>query len=172
MYKFAFDKSLNLYLTIMKRIFLIAIAAMLLFPAITQAQRAIGLRFGGGNGVGTEISFQTPFDRNRAEIDLGFGSHSHYRFWSLTGLYQWVMPIDGGFYWYLGVGPTIGNWETRRGYYDDDGLFLAAALNAGVEYNFTEIPLQISIDTRPELGIVNRWESFGFGLALGIRYRF
>ncbi len=163
----------------MKKILFLAFTALLFFPVIAEAQlnnRAIGLRLGGGIGYGTEISYQQPFERNRAEIDLGFGSHSDWRYWNLTGIYQWVRPIESGFYWYLGVGPSLGSWSAKHDYddYDEDdgGIFLAAVLNAGIEYNFTEIPLQLAIDTRPELGIANARDSFGFGLALGIRYRF
>lgn len=157
----------------MKKLFVLVLGIMLMVPAISKAQggKALGLRFGGGVGYGTEISFQTPFDRNRGELDLGFGNRGDFSFWNLTGLYQWVMPIESGFYWYLGIGPSLGNWAYD--YNNDTGVYLAAALNAGIEYNFSEIPLQISIDTRPELSFVNPPDdAFGFGLALGLRHRF
>ncbi|MFO8000818.1 MAG: hypothetical protein R6U46_06205 [Marinilabilia sp.] len=158
----------------MKKVFIILVAGLLALPALTQAQngdRAIGLRFGGGIGYGTEFSFQAPFSGNRAELDLGFGNRGDFSYWNLTGLYQWVMPIESGFKWYLGLGPSIGNWNHND--LSDSEVYLAAALNAGIEYNFSEAPLQLSIDTRPELSLVNPPDDpFGFGLALGIRYKF
>ncbi len=158
----------------MKKSGIIILFFLLTLPVISMAQRgdnAIGLRFGGGVGYDTEITFQTPFDSNRAELDLGFGSRGDFSYWKLTGVYQWVMPIESGFYWYLGVGPSLGSWSHDD--LDDSGVFLAAALNAGIEYNFSEVPLQISIDTRPELSFVNPPDDpFGFGLALAVRYRF
>lgn len=158
----------------MKKTGLILFVLLMAIPAISMAQRgnhAIGLRFGGGVGYDTEITFQTPFDNNRAELDLGFGGRGHFNYWKLTGLYQWVMPIESGFYWYLGVGPSVGSWAHDD--LDDSGIFMAAALNAGIEYNFSEVPLQVAIDTRPELSFVNPPDDpFGFGLALSLRYRF
>ena len=158
----------------MKKTLIILVAGFLALPALVKAQtgdQAIGLRFGGGIGYGSEISFQTPFKTDRAELDLGFGGRNNYSYWNLTALYQWVMPIESGFNWYLGVGPALGNWS-----HDDNnttGVYLAAALNAGIEYNFSEAPLQISIDTRPELSLVNPPDDpFGLGLSLALRYRF
>ncbi|ASB49223.1 MULTISPECIES: hypothetical protein [Marinilabiliaceae] len=157
----------------MKKAVFVILACMLIIPAVSNAQgRAIGLRFGGGNLVGAEISYQTPFNGDRLELDLGIKSSSHWSHWSLTGIYQWVWQIEGGFYWYAGVGPSIGNRSYSGPGYRDDGMFLAAALNAGVEYNFEEIPLQLSVDIRPELGLINTYDRGVFSLALGVRYRF
>ena len=134
---------------------------------------AIGLRLGGGSNIGAEISFQTPFLSDRAEIDLGWGGGGDWVSWKLTGLYQWVMPIESGFYWYLGVGPSIGSWE----YIGDnlknkkEGVSLSAALNGGAEYRFSEIPIQISLDVRPEIPLIYRG-TYGWWLAVGVRYRF
>jgi len=157
-----------------KTLIIFLMAGFLALPALAKAQtgdQAIGLHFGGGIGYGTEISFQTPFKKDRAELDLGLGNRNDYSYWNLTGLYQWVMPIESGFNWYLGAGPSLGNWS-----HDDNnnsGVYLAAALNAGIEYNFSEVPLQISIDTRPELSLVNPPDDpFGWGLSLALRYRF
>jgi hypothetical protein len=159
----------------MKKVLIIAVAAFLIFPFSGEAQRgggsALGLRFGGGIGYGSEVSFQTPFNNNRAELDLGFGGRGDFSYWNLTALHQWVMPIESGFYWYLGLGPALGNWAHNTN--SSTGVYVAAALNAGVEYNFAEVPLQISIDTRPELSLVNPpTDPFGFGMALALRYKF
>lgn len=157
----------------MKKIAIFAVALMLLMPALSFGQnQAIGLRLGGGNLVGAEVSFQTPFGRDRAELDLGWGGNSEWAYWSLTGLYQWVFPIESGFYWYVGVGPALGSTNYSGPHTKNDGLYLALALNAGAEYNFSEIPLQLAIDTRPELPVANTDINNWFGLALAVRYRF
>ncbi|MBZ4675790.1 MAG: hypothetical protein JG782_409 [Anaerophaga sp.] len=159
----------------MKKIVIIMVAVFLAIPSISEAQYgdyAIGLRFGGGIGHDEEITFQTPFNSNRGELDLGLGGRKNYSYWKLTGIYQWVMPIESGFFWYLGVGPGLGSWADDDNS-DDSGIYLTAALNAGIEYNFSEIPLQISIDTRPELSLTDTPDdAFGLGLALALRYRF
>ncbi|WP_026474077.1 hypothetical protein [Alkaliflexus imshenetskii] len=158
----------------MKKLGLIALVFLLLAPiaSVAAQDRAIGLRFGGGNFVGAEISYQTPFGRDRLELDLGIKSTNHWSYWNLTGIYQWVMPIEAGFNWYLGLGPSLGNSSYSGPYERKDGVYLALALNAGIEYNFAEIPLQLSIDTRPELVLVDVDSRGWFGLALGVRYKF
>ncbi|TAJ13266.1 hypothetical protein DMA11_09480 [Marinilabiliaceae bacterium JC017] len=160
----------------MKRLLLgIVFVLGLSFASMAQSSdRNIGLRLGGGHGFGAEISYQQPFEYNRIEVDLGWGSSSHWNGWGLTGLYQWVMPIESGFNWYLGVGPSLGYWSEKDEDkdIDDQGMYLAAAGDIGIEYNFTEIPIQISLDARPELGLINRWDAFDMSLGFSIRYRF
>jgi len=158
----------------MKRFSLIIIAFLFFIPTVMTSQdRAIGLRFGGGNFFGAEISYQGPFNRDRKELNLGMGSSSDWTYWTLNGLYQWVFPIEQGFNWYVGLGPTIGNLSYRGNDHDiSNEIYLALALNGGIEYNFSEVPLRISIDARPELAIVNADSAGMLGLALGVRYRF
>ena len=75
--------------------------AIILSANIVDAQianHAIGLRLGGGDGFGTEISYQHGLnDLNRLEFDLGMHNGNHYNAWGLAGIYQWVWNIDGGF---------------------------------------------------------------------------
>ncbi|MEN8789577.1 MAG: hypothetical protein ABF295_08665, partial [Flavobacteriaceae bacterium] len=56
----------------------------------------------------------------------------------------------------------------------DGGLFVFAAGDIGVEYDF-DIPLLLSLDFRPEIGILGYddfSDNFDFDIALGIRYQF
>ena len=150
--------------------------AFILLANIANAQvanHAIGLRLGGGDGYGTEISYQHGLsDRNRLEFDLGMHSSNHYNSWGLSGLYQWVWNIDGGFNWYAGVGGRIGSWSWDKDYpADNGGLFLAAAGDIGIEYAFP-IGIQLSLDARPQLGLINHGDSFQNSVAFSIRYQF
>ena len=90
----------------------------------------------------------------------------------MSGIHQWVWNIDGGFNWYAGFGAGIGNVDVKN-FDDDDGLFVNAVGNIGVEYNF-DIPLLISLDFRPEIGLVNDFgnNDFDLDIALGLRYQF
>ena len=137
------------------------------------SSNAIGLRFGDNDGFGAEISYQHKIkDSNRLEFDLGFRDNKNFDIWKLTAVYQWIWSIDGGFNWYAGFGGGIGNVDVK-GFDSDDGLFVNAAGNVGVEYNF-EIPLLLSIDFRPEFGIVNDFgdNDLGVDIALSLRYQF
>ena len=84
--------------------------------------------------------------------------------------------LDGNFNWYYGVGGGLGSVDFDYPGLDDDndGLFVFAAGDIGVEYDF-DIPLLLSLDFRPEIGLVGYDgfdNDFDFDIALGIRYQF
>lgn len=138
------------------------------------ADNALGLRLGGANGYGAEVSYQRAVGNyaNRLEFDLGWRNDSHYKAYKLVGLYQWVWNLEDRFNWYVGAGAGIGNVDDNRIDYND-GAFLLAAGDIGIEYNF-EIPLVISLDLRPEIGI-NDYKAihdFAPDIAVGLRYQF
>ncbi|MEL0642823.1 hypothetical protein V6251_00420 [Olleya sp. Ti.3.14] len=158
----------------MKKYFLFAFA-IFGFATITYAQdisdNAIGLRLGDSDGFGAEVSYQRALgDNNRLEVDLGWRSGSAYDGFKLAGLYQWVWVLDGDFNWYAGVGGGVGSYSFDNKAFDDE-TFVFAAGDIGIEYNF-DIPLQLSLDFRPELGFGDYRDDLDFDIALGIRYRF
>ena len=158
----------------MKKLFLLTIT-FIGFTLVSNAQdispNAIGLRLGDSNGFGTEISYQRALnDNNRLEFDLGWRSGNSYDGFKLVGLYQWVWNLDGNFNWYAGAGGGIGSYGYDNPAYDDE-TFLLAAGDIGIEYNF-DIPLQLSLDFRPELGFGNYNNDLDFDIGLGIRYLF
>ncbi|WP_375242169.1 hypothetical protein [Lacinutrix sp.] len=138
------------------------------------SKNAIGLRIGDNDGFGGEISFQRALGKNnRLELDLGIRSGNNYDGFKLTGLYQWVWQLEGDFNWYAGAGGGIGNYsyELPTPLKDESETFLFAAGNVGIEYNF-DIPIQLSLDVRPEIGFGDFRNDLDFDLALGVRYRF
>jgi hypothetical protein len=139
------------------------------------SQNAIGLRIGDGDGFGTEISYQRALSgNNRLEVDLGIRSGDNYDGFRLTGLYQWVWNLDGNFNWYAGVGGGVANYDYDvdiPGFDDDGETFIYAAGQLGIEYNF-DIPLMLSLDTRPTIGFGDFNDDLDFDIALGIRYQF
>lgn len=154
----------------------------LIVQAQNISEHSLGLRLGDSDGFGAEISYQKSIGRlNRAEFNLGFRDSREFDAFKLTGVYQWMYPIDGGFNWYYGVGGGLGNADfepipnNSNGFSDtNDGLFVFAAGNLGVEYDF-DIPLLISLDIRPEIGLIgfNGFDNnFLFDVAIGLRYQF
>lgn len=141
------------------------------------SDHALGLRLGDSDGFGAEISYQKSIARsNRVEVDLGWRDSRNFDAFKLTGIYQWVRILDGNFNWYYGVGGGLGSVDFDPGFPvdDDGGLFLFAAGDIGIEYNF-DIPLLLSLDFRPELGLTGYdgfSDNFDFDIALGIRYQF
>lgn len=163
----------------MKRQMWILVGLYMLTASAALAQNsnlhALGLRFGGGDGVGTEISYQQFIGGpNRLEFDLGIYNDGWNDGFKATVLYQWMHPLVDGFDWYVGAGGGIGSRDIDNNHpvFDDDdgeGMFIDAAGVLGLEYNFP-IPLQLSLDLRPEIGLIN--DDFDMGFGLGVRYSF
>lgn len=164
----------------MKKLFLLAIT-VLGFTFATNAQEiaenAIGFRLGDSDGFGAEISYQRALgDNNRLELDLGLRSGNNFDGFKLAALHQWVWLLDGNFNWYAGVGGGIASYSFDRvpSGFDDSETFIFAAGDIGIEYNF-DIPLQLSLDFRPEIGFGDKVygnDDLDFDIALGIRYQF
>jgi len=161
----------------MKKI-VILISLFIGFTSVIFAQEiskhAIGIRFGDNDGFGGEISYQQKLSGiNRFELDLGYRNQNDYDAYKLSGIYQWVWNIDNRFNWYAGFGAGIGSWnDTRTNPTRDDGLFINADGNVGIEYNF-DIPLLISLDFRPEIGILGNYgNNTNLDMALSLRYQF
>lgn len=166
----------------MKKIILsITTIVVMAFSANAQVEdHAIGLRLGGGNnGSGFEASYQHGLgDANRIEVDFGWGSKNIGNFntkvnvMTVAGTYQWVWQLDGALNWYAGPGAqfllasNFGNTESAIG----------VGGQLGVEYNFNEhdVPLTLSLDSRPMIQFGDNivFDGFGWGIALGVRYTF
>lgn len=150
-------------------------SGMCTVSAQSISPNAIGLRVGDNDGFGTEVNYQRALgDTNRLELGLGWRDAENFNAYRLTGIYQWVWNLDGNFNWYAGAGAAVGSFDfdSNSGYDDDSSLFVNAAGNIGIEYDFN-FPLLLSLDFRPEIGLVNDVDdSFEFDIALGIRYQF
>lgn len=176
----------------MKKIILsLTIVFATVFTAQSQVNpHAIGLRSGGGGngyGFGNEISYQHGLgDVNRLELDLGFRSHRNGGFGgdyktsytTISGVYHWVMSIEGGFNWFVGPGAQIGvgsySYNLLGTTYSDSWLSIGLGGQIGVEYDFNEfdVPILLGFDIRPMLYLANGGSNFNGDGALSIRYIF
>ena len=158
----------------MKKLIIAIVAIIAIGTSSAYAQKSIGVRFGGGNLVGGEISFQTNLGSNRVELDLGgsFGEYSTYL--SIAGIYQWHNNIVGGLNWYIGPGVAAGIYMSDIVGYA--GATVAVGGQVGIEYNFSSlnVPLIISFDTRPMINLhrPDSYDSFGWSVCGSIRYLF
>ena len=148
----------------MKKILLtfgLLVTTILTINAQDISENAIGLRFGGGNGTGGEISYQKTLGKNnRLEINLGLANE--FADFKATGLYQWVWSLEDKFNWYAGFGGGIVSA-------DDFGIYGSGVI--GIEYNF-DAPILLSIDYRPEIGIAGGLDGVNSDVALSVRYQF
>ena len=125
------------------------------------SDHAIGLRIGGGNGTGEEISYQKSLNNNnRLEVDLGFGSE--YNDFKATGLYQWLWSIEEQFNWYAGIGGGIASVNKI-------GIYGAGVI--GIEYNFNA-PIIVALDYRPEVGFTGNINGLVSNMGIAVRYQF
>lgn len=164
------------------------VAALIFITTSMNAQEianhAFGLRLGESDGFGAELSYQKSIGRySRIELNAGYRDSREFDAFKATFLYENVFSIDGIFNWYYGFGGGAGsvNFEPipspnnpNIALEPDGGLFVFAAGDIGIEANLN-MPLVISLDIRPELGILgyeNFDNSFEFDVALGIRYQF
>lgn len=143
----------------MKRIILAA-ALVLGFAVAASAQpKALGIR----GGYGVELSYQhyVGGEANFIEADLGLGD---FKFLNVAATYNFMISQFGdGFGFYAGPGLAVGLGES---------LHIGVAGQCGIEYNF-DFPLQLSLDVRPQLGLVNEaFGIWGWYPHLGIRYKF
>lgn len=172
----------------MKRLKIVLVTVFALVALSTSAQKAIGLRFAGGNSNGAEITYQMPIggETNRLQLDLGGSFDSDggtdYSVLSLTGTYQWMwdIPSVDGLAWYAGPGASVGIWMldfdksiNDMGIDDESGLNLAIGGIVGIEYTFADFPIQLSLDTRPMWNLSGA-DDYGsnLGLSLAARYIF
>lgn len=153
----------------MKKIIIAIVAVFAMSTAANAQLSGIGVRLGGGQGYGAELSTLWNFG-NRVEIDLGWNSGDNYTGFSLTGIYQWQGEIGSGFGWFAGVGARVAywNWEVT----DDSDIALGLAGQAGLEYQFSAIPIQLSLDIRPCFWLIPDTDFHWGDIALGIRYTF
>jgi hypothetical protein len=145
--------------------------AILTTSYVASAQvnpHALGIRLYGGALTGAELSYQDKIDAdNRFELDLSAGFSSKYNRLFLVGVYHWVWNLDGGFNWYAGPGASFSfdKYKDKEGY-----LNIGIGGQLGLEYDFVNAPILISVDVRPMWDFVGDSAGFGWGAALGFRF--
>jgi hypothetical protein len=146
----------------MKKIILIAAMVLGFTVAASAQQRTLGVRA----GYGLELSYQHSVKANFIEFDLGLDAFNTL---NIAATYNFVVARpawteEGQWGVYVGPGVALGaTYET---------LNIGAACQVGLEYMF-DFPLQLSIDIRPQLGLVGqKFGVWGWYPSIGARYRF
>ena len=155
----------------MKKVLLILVAVMGLAFAANAQNNAIGVRLGGGQGYGAELSYQKAFGGfNRLEADLGYRSYYGFGYLSLAALYQAHFDINAvqNLGWYVGAGPRVDLYTYSGG----ASVGIGVCGQAGVDYHFDGLPLQLSLDIRPCFQVYPATYFYWGDIALGIRYMF
>ncbi len=163
----------------MKKIIKLSLIAVFLFavtPAISQYKTSLGLRFGLASGVTVKH-----FIGKHAALE-GILS-TRYRGAQLTGLYEhhFNLGTSGNWHGYVGGGGHIGNYYGRyygpyyfhpeHPYYYNSFVNVGVDGVLGVEYVFSEIPLNLGLDVKPAMDFIYATPVY-WGGALSARYIF
>lgn len=143
-------------------------------------QRGIGLRAGAGYYDIVSASFKA-FVTVPGAIELNLGFRPSYSVYgqshlSFSASYQHHFPIGSieGLKWFIGGGAIA--YNTFSKYNDYKGFGVGLFPTGGVDYKFGNIPLNVSADVRPTIGIVrpsSYYNSFYAGnVGLSARYTF
>jgi hypothetical protein len=90
----------------------------------------------------------------------------------LVGLYQvhrqaFDLPTMR---WYFGGGAHVGAWGGGRYVAGQTGFILGASGVLGIEYNFDDLPLNISLDWLPSFDLLERFGPRFNHIGLSVRY--
>ncbi len=153
----------------MKKIlaFAILILTCTSINAQSDYERAIGLRLGFDNGI-TYKQFITSI--SAIEALAYFGNNS----FNFTGLYE--LNNENAFQvdrldWYYGAGGHFG-FRNSNNEGNDGSFILGVDGIIGIEYNIETVPINVSLDWKPQVNIVGGNGFVGDTGALSVRYVF
>ena len=165
-----------------KIVFLLLVAATVSLNVKAQDgsdyKSAIGMRLGTTYFDRVSFSFKTFLSSQGAlELNVGFGSkgydHGDAETLAFSAAYQYhfdIKPVEG-LKWYIGGGATMFNSFSDHDDYDGFGFGIFPT--GGVDYKFSNIPLNLSADVRPTFLVSNPNNgNDGFIGNMGIAARF
>ncbi|MGB0932972.1 MAG: hypothetical protein ACPGU5_01745 [Lishizhenia sp.] len=137
------------------------------FGSSQQYTTSVGLK-GGLFGWGALNGKHFISRSNALEATIGGGRN----FTWLELLYEWQNPTDliDGLDWYFGAGGAFGTWS--KNYNSDDfnsGFHLGARAVIGLDYTFSNVPINLGLDTGPYLSLING-PGFGWHGGFALRY--
>lgn len=144
----------------------------------------LGLRLGLGDGYSAEVSFETPLKlRSNKRLDLNSGI-SGGQSWNavnsiyVNAIYKIGNYIDAGWQWHYGLGisgglstykgPDIAHKDIMNG---DKFTNLGIVPVIGIEKHYKKIPLNLTIEIRPNIPLINVNYSYWGTLGFALRYR-
>jgi hypothetical protein len=127
-------------------------------------QSAIGARVGAGYYDLFSASYKTFITEPGAiELNLGFRNYGLSNSWfdvSFSASYQHHFEIEAveGLRWFIGGG--IVAYNSFSSYSDHSGFGLGVFPTGGVDYKFANIPLNVSADIRPTIGLIRPYDYY------------
>jgi len=157
---------------------LITVVFLIVFLAVSYASdynNGIGLRGGLANGL-TIKHFMN------ADVAIEGIFTSRWEGFEFVGLYEihkQAFDVER-LNWYYGAGAHLGFWNGKNVDWADDEdeanekdlVVLGIDGVLGIEYNFQELPINISLDWKPAFNLIGHSGFWGDGGAFSIRYIF
>jgi hypothetical protein len=145
---------------------LLVIIASTSFSYAQNYKTAIGIK-GGYPGFGSLNGKHFLNSKTAIEGSIGGGSST---LW-LQGLYELNFSLEDGLNWYAGGGANVGFYSYKNPLTNDRTSNMILGINGivGIEYTFEDFPLNVALDTGPNIQVIN---SFGFGWGAGIAIRY
>ena len=145
--------SMNVTYKKLKRIGLILLFLVFIksssFAQLTGYKSAAGFRLGNSSGITGKIGFG-----NKMALEGILTTR-----WSginFTALVEIVNPLvdTPGLGWYYGGGAHLGFWDDPGNAEKNTQLFIGVDGIVGMEYTFSDIPLNLSLDWKPMFNIL------------------
>ena len=148
----------------MKRLFVLMILASL-FSLSSKAQdgykTALGVRLGSSvPAIKNGVTFKHFFGSSAVEAILSFGDGT-----ALCGLYEIHKPLGvANLQWLIGAGGYVGLSSGTNN--------IGAAGIIGLDYKFAAIPLNVTLDWKPELNLISKVGFEASGVGFSARFTF
>jgi hypothetical protein len=153
----------------MKKYVMILSALFMGTTVFAQNKTAESLTYKTAAGVriwdGAGLSLKTFIADKSALEFIGFFNKDGVR---ITGLYEYhgELNTEGNLKWYAGPGAHVGLYKGNNTAFGIDGV-------VGIDYKFTNLPLNLSLDWQPSIEFFSGKSSFvGSWGGLGARYTF
>lgn len=147
------------------RIFIVLVLCVLSSASFSQDYTtAVGLR----GGIGSGITIKHNIGGDNFLEGLVYWRKDVV---NLTGLYERYMPLpQDNLYWFFGGGAHIGSYGYVENEVRKSSTTIGADFIVGIEYVFAELPLNLSLDWKPEFNFIGRSGTAFDGIALSARY--
>jgi len=151
----------------MKRIFFSMILVTILTVSVNAQDYKTGIGLRGGTAWGLTLKH---FVSEKSAFEGFLYAYSHG--FNVTGLYEIhynAFDVDN-LNWYFGFGAHVGNYNDPDT--DLSDFVLGADGVLGIEYSFTEAPINIGVDWNPYVNVLGNNGFFAGSGAISIRYIF
>ena len=155
----------------MKKSFLFAIAALLISASQLKAQdykTALGIRLSSrGPAVNNSVSFKH-FMNPKLAVEALFTFDKRAAIGGLLEIHN-PMPSTEGLQWFYGAGAYLGFDSDKT---HTDRALMGAQGIIGLDYKFANLPLNLTLDWKPELNIIDNINFEPAAVGFTIRFTF